>query len=273
MESIVRWRRVLAIIVAAVAFALGLLWLMQRKLIYLPDSGVPSVAAALPGWTDVVLSTADGIDLGGWFLAPEPGAPVVVVFNGNAGNRAGRAPLGAQLAAAGFGVLLFDYRGYGDNAGSPTEAGLARDARAAAAFVAQEAPSHPVTYFGESLGAAVAIELATTVPPDVLVLRSPFTSMAEVASVHYPYLPVGALLRDEYPSVDRIGSVTAPLLVVAGSADSIVPLEQSRRLYEAAREPKQMVVVRAADHNDMALLAGEQLVAAVTRFIAEHRSA
>ena len=273
METIVRWRRVLAGILAAATLVVGGLWLVQRRLIYFPDAEVSNVAAVLPGWEDVLLEASDGITLGGWYHAPGPDAPVVVVFNGNAGNRAGRAPMGSWLAAAGYGVLLFDYRGYGDNPGTPTEAGLTLDARAAVSFVSEAAPRHPVVYFGESLGAAVAVELATDVAPDVLILRSPFTSLADVAGVHYPYLPVGALLRDDYPSLDRIGSIATPLLVIAGSADSIVPFEQSRRLYDMAAEPKQMIVVQGADHNDQTLFVGEQLIEAVTTFIAEHTAA
>ncbi len=260
-------------ILAAVLVLGGGLWLLQRRLIYLPAGGVPEVTRVLPGWDDVTLQTSDGLALGAWYRYPEPDEPVVIVFNGNAGHREGRALLGARLADHGFGVLLFDYRGYGDNPGRPTEDGLARDARAALAFVGREAPGHPVVYFGESLGAAVAIELATATPPDALVLRSPFTSLADVAAVHYSWLPVSALLWDEYPSLDRIGSIDVPLLVIAGSADSIVPVAQSRRLYEAASQPRQLVIVAGADHNDLALLAGDRLVAAVVAFIAEHISA
>jgi fermentation-respiration switch protein FrsA (DUF1100 family) len=262
---------VLVGIVAAAALLTGGLWLLQRRLIYLPGGGVPSITAILPGWEDVGLATTDGIVLGGWYHPPLSDAPVVVVFNGNAGNRSGRAPLGRRLAAAGYGVLLFDYRGYGDNPGSPSEAGLAADARAAARFVAGAAPGHAVFYFGESVGAAVAIELAAEAPPAGLIARSPFTSLADVAGVHYPYLPAAALLRDEYPSLDRIGSIEAPLLVIAGSADTIVPPEQSRRLFEAAVEPKRLLIVADADHNDAALLAGDELIDAVTAFMDEQR--
>jgi fermentation-respiration switch protein FrsA (DUF1100 family) len=257
-------------VAAFLALAGSGVWLLQRRLIYLPAGTVPALQAVLPGWEETSLPTADGLRLGAWFAAPEPGAPVVVVFNGNAGNRGGRAMLAARLVDRELGVLLFDYRGYGGNPGSPTEEGLARDARAAADFVVKRAPGHPVVYFGESLGAAVAVELAASRPPAALILRSPFTSLADVAAVHYPFLPVRALLWDRYPSLDRIPQVAAPVLVVAGDEDSIVPVDQSRRLFDGAAEPKEWLSISGADHNDVALLAGDALIDRVTRFIADY---
>lgn len=260
---------ILGIVAVAVA-VVGGLWLAQRRLIYLPVAGVPYVADVLVGWEDVQIRPDDGIVLGGWYHSPANESPVVIVFNGNAGNRAGRTALGMRLAGAGYGVLLFDYRGYGDSSGTPTEAGLARDALAAAAFVADRASGHPVVYFGESLGAAVAIGLAVEVPPAALVLRSPFTSLPDVASLHYPLPLIHTLLWDEYPSLERTATLRCPTLVIAGSADSIVPVEQSRRIFSAAPEPKHLVIVEGADHNDLALLAGDRLIAAVTSFVSAH---
>ena len=261
-------RFVLWIVVAALV-VLGSLWIFQRRLIYLPTQGVPPVDEQLPGWEEVAFETSDGLRLHGWYSPPSEDAPVVVVFNGNAGNRAGRVALGAGLAGEGFGVLLFDYRGYGDNPGHPTAAGLARDARAAVQWVTQRAAAHDLVYFGESLGAAVAIELAVAEPPTALVLRSPFTSLADIAGVHYPLLPVRALLRDEFPSLDRIGGLRTATLVIAGSADSIVPVDQSRAIFAAAPEPKDLKIIAGADHNDLALVAGPEVIEAVARFVGE----
>lgn len=265
-------RRRMVLIAVPLALALVLvaaLWWFQDRLIYFPGSEVEPIDAVLPGWSEVRVTTTDGLNLAAWWSAPEPDAAVVVVLHGNAGTRADRAPLGARLAAEGLGVLLVDYRGFGGNPGRPSESGLALDARAAARFVSDEAPGHPVVLFGESLGAAVAIELATADAPAALVLRSPFTSLADVARVHYPLVPVGLLLRDDYPSDTRIGSVRAPVLVIAGSSDSVVPTGQSRRLYELAPEPKDLVIVAGADHNDFELLAGDRMVEAILRFIGE----
>ena len=122
-------------------------------------------------------------------------------------------------------MLLLDYRGYVGNPGSPSEDGLLADARAARAYLLSRADVDParLVYFGESLGAAVAVALAAEHPPAALILRSPFTSLADIAAVHYPFLPAGLMLRDRYESIERIGRVRAPLLVVAGQRDRIVP--------------------------------------------------
>jgi fermentation-respiration switch protein FrsA (DUF1100 family) len=257
------------VMLALLAAAPASLWLLQRRLIYFPVGHVPPAEAVLPGWDEVTLNTEDGLILDAWYHPPASTAAVVIVFNGNAGNRADRAPLGAALARSGFGVLLVDYRGYGSNEGHPTAGGLALDARAARRHVDDNAPGHPICYFGESLGAAVAVELASELPPAGLVLRSPFTSLADVAREHYPFLPVQLMLRDRYPSIELIASIDAPLLVIAGSADSIVPVEQSEAIYRAAAHPGRLLVIDGADHNDFELLAGADLMEATTEFLAQ----
>ncbi len=260
--------------VAALALALlglFLLWYRQRQLIYFPSQAVPPAAAVLPGSEEVAFDTEDGLRLRGWFVpaAGEPSGLTVLVLNGNGGNRAHRAPLAAALSRAGLAVLLFDYRGYGGNPGTPTETGLLSAARAARAYLASRSDVDParLAYLGESLGTGVAVALAVEQPPLALVLRSPFTSLVDMGRLHYPVLPVGLLLWDRYPSLERIGRVTAPVLVVAGERDSLVPVAQSRRLYEAAAEPKRFVLIAGADHNDYALLAGDQFIGEVVRFL------
>lgn len=256
----------LALLLALALGVLGL-WVAQRRLIYFPDGASP---LTLPGagWEQVGYVTADGLTIDAWYREPDVGQPVVIVFNGNAGNRADRASLGIGFADFGFGVLLTDYRGYGGNPGRPTESGLAADARAAAEFVRDRAAVSPVVYFGESLGAAVAVELASAEPPAALVLRSPFTSLADVGREHYPWLPVSLLLKDRYPSLDRIGAVDAPTLVIAGDADSIIPIEQSRTLFAAAPGPKRFLAVPNVDHNDPSLVSGREMLESVRTFIA-----
>jgi len=199
----------------------------------------------------------------------EPRSPAVLVCNGNAGSRWLRAPLAAALARAGLAVLLFDYRGYAANPGRPTEPGLAADARAALAYLAARPEVDParLVYFGESLGAAVALRLAVERPPAALVLRSPFASLAEVGRLHYPWLPVSLLLADRYDSVGRVGGLAAPLLVVAGERDRIIPAAHSRRLFDAAPAPKRFVLLPGADHNDLDLLAGSRLLAELLAFL------
>jgi fermentation-respiration switch protein FrsA (DUF1100 family) len=254
------------VVVLVLALLTGLLWIFQRSLIYLPDTGpVPAAAKVLPGARDVVLTTADGLDLGGWFLPADDDAPAVLVANGNAGHRGYRAPLAEALHEAGLSVLLFDYRGYGGNPGSPSEKGLALDVRAARDFLIEDAavPQERLLYFGESLGAAVVTELATEHPPAGLVLRSPFVDLASVAAVHYPFLPVRALLRDRFPLAEQLARIDIPTTVVYGREDAIVPPGQSRAVAEAAGRLHRLVAVDGAGHNDAVLLDGGDVVGAV----------
>jgi uncharacterized protein len=267
-------RMSLAIWLLAVPIAvLALVWLGQRRLIYFPIRDLPTPESlGLERLESVTFTTADDLTLHAWFFpsARQPPRFTVIVFNGNAGNRAYRSDFARALRSQGLAVLLFDYRGFGENPGAPTEQGLAADARAARAYVATRGDVDPgrVVYFGESLGAAVAIGLAAEHPPAALILRSPFTSMVDVGRIHYPLLPVRLLLRDRYPSIDRVPRLRCPLLVIAGNRDSIVPLEQSQRLYDAAVSRKSIEIIDGADHNDTSLFDGERMMRAITQFLA-----
>lgn len=251
-----------AAVAIIVAVVLGSAFAFQRKLVFLPSGGpLPAAADVLPGGRDVTLGTADGLDLSAWYF-PAPGArAAVLVAPGNAGNRSMRVPLARALTARGLSVLLLDYRGFGGNPGSPTEAGLALDVRAARDFLLA-GTGLPLLYFGESLGSAVVAELAVAHPPVGLVLRSPFTDLAAVGRVHYPFLPVRWLLLDRFPTAEHAAATSAPVTVVYGSADSVVPPDQSRAVAEAAGG--RAVEVPGADHNDRVLLDGPDVVAAVT---------
>jgi uncharacterized protein len=262
----------LAKLLVIASIGAGMLWTLQRKLIYFPFADVPPPAAVgLPGAQEVSFTTADGLTLNGWFVprASPPPEITVIVFNGNAGHRGFRAPLAAMLRDAGLATLLFDYRGYGGNPGRPSEEGLARDAQAAHRYVVSRKDVDPnrLVYFGESLGSAVAVRLASEQTPRGVILRSPFTSLIDVGRHHYPFLPVRALLRDRFESIDRIDRVRCPLLIIAGQRDSVVPLDLSRHLYEAAHSPKRLVVFDEADHNDAELLAGPRLKAEILQFV------
>jgi fermentation-respiration switch protein FrsA (DUF1100 family) len=248
-----------------------LAWLFQRRLIYFPlVQEVPSAASVLPGAEEARFETDDGLTLAGWFVpAAEPEPLATVLFlPGNAGNRSFRAPLAAALARRGLQTLLVDYRGYGGNPGSPSQAGLLADARAARRDLAgrEDVDAARLVYLGESLGAAVAVGLAREEPPAVLVLRSPFASLAEVGQRHFPLLPVGLLLSDRYPSREWIRAVTCPVLVLAGETDTIVPAEHSRRLYEAASSPKRLVTFPGTGHNDLEFLVGERFLEEIVEF-------
>ncbi|MGH3823564.1 MAG: alpha/beta hydrolase [Pseudonocardiaceae bacterium] len=264
MRRVLRAGLILLVVVVVVVTAL---WLLQRRLIYFPDTAaVPLAGSALPGAREITLRTEDGLALRAWHVAPT-GADrsiTVLVIPGNAGSRALRAPLARRLAAKGFAVLLLDYRGYGGNPGSPSENGLITDARAARAYlIGHGVPAQRLIYFGESLGAAVATRLATEQPLGGLVLRSPFTSLADVGTRHYPLLPVRLLLQDRFPVTELIGQVRVPTVVVYGSADVVVPPEQSAAVAAAAGGPVRAIEVVGADHNDAALNEGNEVIAAV----------
>jgi fermentation-respiration switch protein FrsA (DUF1100 family) len=249
-------------------------WVVQRRLIYMPTtSDLPPVDTLLPGAEEVTMATEDGLRLGAWFVPAHRGAdgPVVIVFNGNAGDRSYRAPLADNLARAGMSVLLFDYRGYGGNLGKPTEAGLAADARAARDYLVEVrgVPADRIVYYGESLGSGVAIGLAAEYPPAALVLRSPFRSLVHLGRKHYPILPVRLLLRDRFAGIERIARVSSPVMVIAGDRDTIVPFAESEEIWTAASEPKRLVTISGADHNDDALLVGNRMMAEMTSFVDE----
>lgn len=246
-------------------------WTQQRRLIYFP-AGDPGPAP--PGWEEVTIATESGLELEAWHRSPGPGPdstrpsmPIVVLFPGNAGNRAGRLAIGDALAARGLGVVLVDYRGFGGNPGAPSEEGLADDARSAALAVARLAPNRPVVYFGESLGTGVATRLAVEMPPAALVLASPFTSFADLGGVHYGWVPP-VLIRDRYSSLEHFESGALdgiPALVVAGTADRVVPVSQSRRI--AAAAGAELYEVAGAGHNDRSIRSGPEVIERIVRFI------
>ena len=264
------------IALAVVAGGWGLMvlvaWVGQRRLIYMPTTSDVLPASAFLSDAEEVTMAADP-RLGAWFVPAHGGAdgPVVLVFNGNAGDRSFRAPLADKLTRAGMSVLLFDYRGYGDNLGTPSEAGLAADARVARDYLVEVRgiPADRIIYYGESLGSGVAIGLAAEHPPAALVLRSPFRSLVHLGRKHYPFLPVSLLLRDRFASIEQIGRVSSPVLVIAGERDVIVPPGESEKIWAAASEPKRLVKIPGADHNDAALLAGDRMIAEMSSFVRE----
>jgi fermentation-respiration switch protein FrsA (DUF1100 family) len=277
---------------------LVMLALIQRRLIYQPtqaDSIDPEFAGLLSGhYETVTVNTTDGLELRGWHVraaSPVPAGhisgksngqgstPVVIYFPGNAGHRGYRALELDVISRLGADVYLFDYRGYGDNPGSPSEEKLADDARSIWRTVTEKRGAKPSQVFllGESLGGGVASRLASEMcaagtPPGGLILRSTFSSLVDVAAHHYWWLPVRVLLIDRFPSTDRIASVTCPILVIHGTEDEIVPFTNGRRLFAAAPEmsrqsiAKTFAPLRGAGHNDILYVARDEYRKAVQDF-------
>jgi hypothetical protein len=204
-----------------------------------------------------MLSTEDGLSLLSWYLPPGPGQPVIAYFHGNGGHIGYRVERLLRFARQGFGVLMLEYRGYGSNPGTPSEAGFYADGRAALDFLDREgvAPNRLVLY-GESLGSGVAVELAAQHEIAALILEAPPTSVAEVAQCHFPYVPASRLVTDRFDSLSRIGKVKAPILVLHGERDRVVPIRFGRALFDAAPEPKESWFAPEAGHEDLARYGG-----------------
>ncbi|AEF42897.1 alpha/beta hydrolase [Hoyosella subflava] len=268
------WRRGAALGGLGLAVAGSTAWAMHRRLIYYPDDlPVPPASALIHGAEDVQFTTDDGLTLHAWLVPPATDVTsrdiTVLMAHGNAGNRADRAPLAAELARRGIATLLLDYRGYGGNAGQPSEQGLALDARAAYWYLRNNRGVAPerMIYFGESLGCGVVAELALRYPPGGVVLRSPFTDLVEVAKLHYPMLPAQLLLRDRFRVLEAVRKITVPTVVVYGASDVIIPAEMSAKVADATRNLNSTVVMPGVGHNDPHMLVGEELIDAVESLI------
>ncbi len=259
--------------VAILGTGVGMLWALQRQLIYFPDTTqVPPAADVIPGSRDVSLQTEDGLELGAWFV-PAAGAEdtgmAVLFAPGNGGNREGRATFAEALSERGFAVLLMDYRGYGGNPGDPSEEGLAADALAAVEALEDLGyPAARTIYFGESLGTGVVAALQAERPPAGVVLRSPFTSLADVGAHHYPWLPVRTLIRDQFSVLERLASSEVPVTVIYGDQDSVVPSELSARVADEMPNLAERLVLPGVDHNDPAMF-GSRVADAVVRLAAQ----
>jgi fermentation-respiration switch protein FrsA (DUF1100 family) len=245
--------------------------LFEKRLIYFPYRTLEVTPAALGLRHDELrLVTEDGVTLHGWFLPVPDSRFTVLLCHGNGGNISHRLDRVLLMQARlHVDVLLFDYRGYGRSDGRPDEEGTYRDARAAYKYLRDERVVAParLVLFGESLGSAVALQLALEREARGLVLESPFTSIPEMARAAYPFLPVGRFLRTRYDSLERVPRLRMPLLVLHGERDRIVPFLQGRRLFEAAPEPKRFYSIPGADHNDTYAVGGEPYWRVVSDFL------
>jgi fermentation-respiration switch protein FrsA (DUF1100 family) len=243
----------LASALAGYGVLIGGLYIFQRQLLYFPDVERPELGDLSElGVREVTLTTTDGLSLLAWYLPPKAGRPVIAYFHGNGGHIGYRSERLRWFASAGYGVLMVEYRGFGGNAGIPNETGLLSDGVAALDFLAADGivPSRVVVY-GESLGSGVAVPLAAQREVAAVVLEAPFTSVAEVAQYHYSFVPASALVRDRFDSRAKIGHVKAPMLVLHGERDRVVPLRFGHALFDAASEPKEFWTAPAAGHENL----------------------
>lgn len=219
---------------------------------------------------DIYFTAGDGVRLNGWFV-PYPGAQTTLLwFHGNAGNISHRVENIKLLHdKIKINVLIFDYRGYGRSEGKVSEEGTYRDGEAALKYLRSRNDVDPkrIVFFGRSLGAAVAANLATREQCSALILETPFASIREMARAVFPFLPLGPLLRTRYDVAEKITKVKVPVLVLHGDQDEVVPFDQGRKVFEAAPQPKQFYTIRGAHHNDTYIVGGELYLAALRDFI------
>jgi uncharacterized protein len=227
--------------------------ILQNRLIYYPVRLLPSPDSIGIRWVkEIFFQTKDGVKLCGWFLVPPEGAPCLLHFNGNAGNIAGRGHLLEMARSNGWGLLLFDYRGYGKSEGTPRESGLYLDAQSAWDWLNLQKgiTSQKLILWGESLGCSMALDLASKQPSAGLVLEAPFTSLMELSKELYPWLPVSLFLRSRFNNQEKIKQVQAPILIIHGRQDEIVPFQHGKILFESAPGPKYFLALNSS-HNDI----------------------
>jgi fermentation-respiration switch protein FrsA (DUF1100 family) len=232
------------------------LFVWQRRMIFITGSERPDpVQAGVPTAQVLPITTPDGLTLNAWFQPPaDASRPVMLFLHGNAGHIGHRAGRLAELAESGWGSLLLDYRGFGGNPGSPSENGVAIDARAAYdALRRMGIAESRIVLWGESLGTAIAVRLATEVPAAALILEAPFTSMADMARRRYSFVPIDTLLRDRFDSIARIASLRLPMLIVHGTEDALIPPAMGQRLADTATmADRTFRLIPGATHLDLA---------------------
>jgi len=253
---------------ALVAFV----YVRQPKMLYFPTGQIEQTPADIGlSFDTVTFKTADGLTIAAWYI-PAPDARAVLLFcHGNAGNISHRLDSIRIFHDLGLSVLIFDYRGYGESEGEPTEKGTYLDAEAAWNFLVKEKGTDParIVIFGRSLGSAVAAELALRRKAGALVIESGFTSIPDLGRKYYPYMPVSLITRFHYATIDKVSSLALPKLFIHSPEDEIIPFDQGMRLFEKASEPKEFLKLRG-DHNEGFFLSGELYINGLQQFISRY---
>ncbi len=263
---------IVIIIAGAYIVFVGFLFIFQSHYIYYPER----VLSADPGdiglnFESVSFETMDGVKLSGWFVPSESARGVILFCHGNAGNISHRLESIQIFHQLGLDVFIFDYRGYGQSEGKPTEQGTYKDAEAAWQYLIKERQVNPneVIVFGRSLGGAVAAWLAQSHIPGALILESTFTSLPDIAGTLYPYIPVRLLLRFHYNTAEYLDRVNCPVLIVHSCDDEIMPFNHGRRLFEMAKKPKKFLEI-AGTHNEGFITSGKRYEEGLNAFISEY---
>jgi len=247
------------------AAAVAYMYFGQRGFLYHPSSK-PADEAILraAGYAPFPVSTADGLTLTAWRRGGDADKPSIVLFHGNAGDASHRIGIAEQAARHGYGIVLATYRGFGGNPGRPSEDGLYADARATLDAVGDAAGSGPIVLWGESLGTGVATKMANERRVLGVILQSPYISVAERAGEMFAWLPARRLVTDRFDSASRIATIGAPVLVVHGARDTLIPIAHGRALFDVAKPPKTFVELPERGHGDMA---GPEFEAGLIEFL------
>ncbi len=262
-----------ALLLLSIYAALALfLYFSQSRLIYYPD--IPSRSVTMTpqhaglDYESISLSTHDGETLSAWFI-PAPDARATLLFaHGNAGNISHRLDSIRLFNQLGLAVFIFDYRGYGESSGKPSEAGTYTDAESAWAYLTENRGIDPreIVIFGRSLGAAIAAHLARKHPPKALIVESAFTSVPDFGAEQYPLFPVRLLARIRYDTRSTVKAIHTPLLVIHSGEDEIIPYHHGQNIFAAANEPKQFLTIQGG-HNNGFLVSGSHYVEGIRRFL------
>jgi fermentation-respiration switch protein FrsA (DUF1100 family) len=232
---------------------LALMYFAQRKLMYFPEGFRTSPAnAGFPQAEEVTLETRDGERVIAWHAPPLGDKPVLLYFHGNAGAIRYRVDRFRNLTASGMGLVALSYRGYGGSSGSPTEQGLMQDAAAAYEFAVSHYAPERIAVWGESLGTGVAVAIASERAVRCVILEAPYFSAVDIAASAYPFAPVRWLMQDQFRSDLRIGKVTAPVMVVHGDRDAIIPIASAERLFALIKSPRHFTRIEGGGHEDLA---------------------
>jgi len=269
-----KFKRIHRYFVALFLFFLNLLGIgcsMEKEFIFFPDKKIiQTPAEAALAYEDIYFETEDGVNINGWFVPYTDSRSMLLWFHGNAGNLSHRVDqlrlLHHELKTN---IFMVDFREYGQSEGHVSVEGTRQDALSSYDYLLKRSDIDPekIIVFGQSLGAAVAVELATSRDVQGLILEAPFTSIREMARAVFPWLPIGRFLSTKYDSLSKIKQVRAPLLILHGDRDEVVPFSQGRQLYEAGNKPKTFYPISGAGHNNTYLVGGRPYFKTMKEFI------
>lgn len=263
--------------VITIMFVMGFISFIEKQYIFHPNKGIYSTPEDLGlKYDDIMFTTEDGLKLNGWFVPGKMDSQTkqsmytLLWFHGNAGNISHRIENIEMLYdRLPVNIFIFDYRQYGKSEGNISEQGTYIDAKAALKYLhsRKDIDHKKIIFFGRSLGSAVAVDLAIKEKCRALILESPFSSIKEMTKSLYPFLPISYFVRTKYDTLSKIRDIKVPVLIIHGEKDDLVPIEQGRKLYETANEPKEFYTIPEANHNDTYIAGGEKYFDVIRRFV------